>query len=366
MSNTQVPPEEPIPQLRKDPVIGRWVIVATGRRHRPNHFAESRTTPTKRPFCPFCIGNEDKTPKEVLSYREAGTTTNSPGWWLRVVPNKFPVLRVEGDLDRRGDGMYDLMNGIGAHDVIIETPEHDLTMADYEPRQIQEVIWAYRDRMIELKKDARFRYLLIFKNHGSEAGASLEHPHSQLIAVPIVPKRVQEEINGSRHYFEDRSERCIFCDIVRHEIRTGTRVVEENSQFVAIAPFASRFPFETWILPKSHEPHFENLRKAEVQELALIMKGVLSRIKQLLNDPPFNYMIHTTPCNLGEVPYYHWHIEVIPKLTKVAGFEWGTGFYINPTPPEEAARYLTEEYRGGEAQPGSDKVIAMGSKDLPH
>jgi UDPglucose--hexose-1-phosphate uridylyltransferase len=358
MSANPLPPEESMPQLRKDPIIGRWVIVAMGRRYRPDHFVDARATPAKRPFCPFCEGNEDKTPREVLSYREAGTYPDTPGWWLRVVPNKFPALRVEGDLDRQGEGMYDLMNGIGAHDVIIETPSHDLTMADYTDHQIQEVIWAYRDRMMELRKDSRFRYLLIFKNHGSEAGASLEHSHSQLIAIPIIPKRVMEEISGARHYFEDRSERCIYCDIVKHEIKVGVRVVLENAGFVAIAPFASRFPFETWILPKTHEAHFENLRKSHVQHLGAILKGVLSRIKRLLNDPPFNYLIHTAPCKQPDLPYFHWHIEIIPKLTRVAGFEWGTGFYINPTPPEEAARYLSEEYP---EEKSDDKIVAIGS-----
>jgi len=340
------------PQLRKDPVIGRWVIVAAERAKRPTDFAHEPPR-SATSFCPFCPGNEDKTPKEVLCYREAGTMPNTPGWWLRVVPNKFPVLRIEGELDRQGEGMYDLMNGIGAHDVIIETPHHDRSMADYGPKEVEEVLWAYRDRVMALKRDNRFRYILVFKNHGKEAGASLEHPHSQLIAIPIVPKRVAEEIEGAYRYYQYRSERCVFCDMIQHEIRAGARIVTENSTFVAFTPFASRFPFETWIMPKRHEAHFDDIRKNDIGDLSLILRSVLWRIKHVLNDPPYNYLIHTTPCNEQELPHFHWHIEIIPKLTRVAGFEWGTGFYINPTPPEEAARYLSEADEEEEAKPAA-------------
>lgn len=327
-----------MPELRKDPVLGRWVIIATERGKRPTDFAAGEEV-TKSGFCPFCYGNEDKTPKEVMAYREAGTKPNTPGWWLRVVPNKFPALRIEGDLDRRGDGMYDMMNGIGAHEVIVETPDHHGNIGEYEDRQVQEMLWAYRDRVIELSKDKRFRYIMIFKNKGREAGASLDHPHTQLIAIPTAPKRVREEMDGGKAYYDFR-ERCVFCDMIKQEISTGTRVVMENHGFISFEPFASRFPFETWILPKRHETHFERIQKNDIVDLAKILKGTLRMIQDCLNDPPYNFIIHSTPLDEGPFPHYHWHIEIMPKLTKVAGFEWGTGFYINPTPPEDAAAFL--------------------------
>lgn len=330
-----------MPDLRKDPVIGRWVIIATERAKRPTAYLGDHAKP-RTGFCPFCRGQEHHTPPEVLAYREGSSMPDSPGWWVRVVPNKFPALEIEGPLNRRGEGMYDCMTGIGAHEVLIETPEHNLGLCDLPLRQLQEILWAFRDRVIELKKDPRFRYALIFKNYGREAGASLDHPHSQIIAMPIVPKRVQEEVEGARRYWEYK-ERCVFCDIIHQEQRDQQRVVLENSGFIAVAPFASRFPFETWIMPKEHALYFHEIQKNQIVDLADILRRLLGRLKDILDDPPYNFMIHTAPFERSGIPYYHWHIEVIPKLTRVAGFEWGTGFYINPTPPEDAARYLAGE-----------------------
>ncbi len=329
-----------MPELRRDPVVRRWVIVSTERGKRPSDFG-SVEEERKGGFCPFDYGNEDKTPPEIMAYREAGTLPNTPGWWVRVVPNKFPALQIEGDLNRAGVGMYDMMNGIGAHEVIIETPDHNATLATLPDKNVQDVLWAYRDRMMDLKKDTRLKYVLIFKNQGKAAGASLEHPHSQLIATPIVPKRAMEELKGSREYY-DYKERCVFCDIVRQEIASQDRVVVENDHFICIEPFASRFPFETWILPKKHSSMFEAIQKTEIISLARAIKEILTRLKAALKDPPFNLMLHTAPCDDGQSVYYHWHFEITPRLTKVAGFEWGSGFYINPTPPEDAARYLRE------------------------
>jgi UDPglucose--hexose-1-phosphate uridylyltransferase len=239
-----------LPELRKDPVTGRWVIIAVDRSMRPSDFAREHVIPKGGRFCPFCPGNELKTPPEILAYRPNGGP-NEPGWTLRVVANKFPALRVEGDLNRQGEGLYDKMSGVGAHEVIIETPDHNLTLGDLSEKQIEDVFWAFRDRVLDLKKDARLIYILIFKNHGEAAGASLEHTHSQLIALPVVPKRVREEMDGAKRYY-DYKERCIYCDIVRQESDTGHRVILESDFFIAAAPYASRFPFETWIFPKKH------------------------------------------------------------------------------------------------------------------
>lgn len=330
-----------MPELRKDPVTDRWVIIASERSRRPTDFVREPlpTVPSGR-ICPFCPGNESKTPPEVLAYRN-GTAANQKGWSLRVVPNKFPVLGIEGQLNREGEGIFDKMQGIGAHEVIIETPDHALSTAELSEKAIEQLIWAFRDRVRDLRNDKRLKYILLFKNHGEPAGATLEHTHSQLIALPVVPKRVQEELEVSEHYYKLK-ERCVFCDMIRQETKDGSRVVTETEQFLVVEPYAARFPFETWILPKKHASHFEDIDKAHAQNLAWVMKSTLRKIETVLENPPYNFLIHTSPAQENSNAYYHWHIEIIPKLTRVAGFEWGTGFYINPTPPEESAKFLRE------------------------
>jgi UDPglucose--hexose-1-phosphate uridylyltransferase len=330
-----------LPELRKDPVTGRWVIIATDRAKRPSDFVREKVEIRGSGFCPFCYNNESKTPPEIMAYRADGSARDTPGWSLRVVPNKFPALRIEGTLNRQGEGLYDKMEGIGAHEVIIETPDHQKTLATLPPHTIEDVLWAFRDRIVDLKKDRRFKYILLFKNHGEAAGASLEHTHSQLIALPVVPKRVLEELEGAGEYYRYR-ERCIFCDIILQESQSGIRMTAENSAFVAIQPFAPRFPFETWIIPKAHQSAFEESMTPEYAQFAVILKDILMRLDHVLEQPAYNYVIHTSPLPDSSNDYYHWHMEIMPKLTKVAGFEWGTGFYINPTPPEEAARFLKE------------------------
>ena len=328
-----------MPELRKDPIVGRWVIISTERGKRPMMV---EGLPRRQPdeVCPFCPGNEELTPPEILSVRDTGEP-NQPGWRVRVVPNKFPALRVEGDLDKTGEGLYDKMNGVGAHEVIIETPRHDLQLSDLGQAQIAEVLAACVERMNDLKQDVRLKYLMVFKNHGIRAGATLEHSHSQIIATPTVPKVINEELTGARHYYEYK-ERCVFCDIVKQELDDRRRLVAENGGFISIVPFAPRFPFETWILPRRHRASFEDTPRPELTELAEILKETLVRTARSVNDPPYNYVIHTAPCGKSQAEHYHWHIEIMPRITRVAGFERGTGFYINPTPPEEAARFMKE------------------------
>ncbi|MCD6162326.1 MAG: galactose-1-phosphate uridylyltransferase [candidate division Zixibacteria bacterium] len=329
-----------MPELRKDPIIGRWVIISTERGKRPTDF-KSVTKTRNQKLCPFCSSNESSTPPEVFAIRNNGSAPNTPGWTLRVVPNKFPALKIEGDLNREGVGIFDKMNGVGAHEVIIETPDHMKDLADLEFEDFRNVLRAFRERIIELKKDSRFKYILVFKNQGELAGASLEHSHSQLIATPILPKRVMEELNGAKRYY-DYKERCIYCDIIRQELNDNIRIVAANNMFIAIEPFASRFPFETWIMPRFHESNFETIRGEAIISLVSLLKETLQKLRTALNDPPYNLMIHTAPLDNYYPKEYHWHIEIIPKLVKVAGFEWGTGFYINPTTPEDAARFLNE------------------------
>ena len=329
-----------MPELRKDPIIGRWVIISSERGKRPTDFQEDKPR-RKGGFCPFDPGNEHTTPPEIMAYRDNGTLPNTPGWNLRVVANKFPALQIEGELNKQGEGLFDKMNGIGAHEVIIETPDHDATLSTMPLKEVENVLWAYRDRIVDLKRDMRFQYVLIFKNEGEAAGASLEHSHSQLIALPIVPKRVREEMDGALQYYKYK-ERCVFCDIIRQELNAGVRVVSENRDFVALEPFTPRFPFETWLIPKMHGSKFEEAKTVQFQSLADILQSTLKRLDKVLNCPPYNYMLHTAPFREPESEHYHWHLELMPKLTKVAGFEWGSGFYINPTAPEEAAKFLRE------------------------
>jgi len=328
-----------VSELRKDPVTGRWVIISTDRRKRPSDFRLEPVTLIGGEHCPFCDGHEAMTPPEVLAFRNHGGASNSRGWDLRVVPNKFPALQVEGNLDREGEGLFDRMNGIGAHEVIIETPQHAKTMSTMSEPEIERVLWAYRERILDLKRDIRFRYILVFKNHGAAAGATLEHSHSQLIALPIVPEFVREELAGARQHYAAK-ERCVFCDIIRQEVAAGRRVIHENADMVAIEPYAPRFPFETWLLPRTHGARFEEASRQQYESLARMLKVVLQRVDRALETPSYNLIIHSLPFSESVLDYYHWHVELIPKLTRTAGFEWGTGFYINPTSPEEAAQVL--------------------------
>lgn len=325
-------------ELRKDPIVGRWVIISAERGKRPSDWANE---PAMRGggFCPFCPGNEDKTPPEIMAIRPLSDQRDGPGWEIRVVPNKFPALQIEGELYRKGEGNYDMINGIGAHEVVIESPSHVVDFADLDEQHLHQVLSIFRGRTLDLKSDVRFKYILIFKNHGVAAGASLEHTHSQLIATPIIPKRVVEELEGSRRFY-DYKERCIYCDIVRQEVKSEKRLVSSFNSFITIEPFAPRFPFETWILPKRHFSHFEMMPNEMYYELAQVLKDTLTRINEVLGYPPYNFIIHNSPLQESNLLEYHWHVEIIPKLTKIAGFEWGSGFYINPTPPEAAADQL--------------------------
>jgi UDPglucose--hexose-1-phosphate uridylyltransferase len=338
-----------MPELRKDPILGRWVIIATERARRPDNFSILQQDAPPEEECPFCEGMESHTPPEIYALRSKSSPANKPGWDLRVVPSIAPFLKIEGDLDRRGKGLYDMMSGIGAHEIIVETSQHVPNICDLPEDHIAKIVTCYIDRMTDLERDQRFKYVLLFKNYGWVAGAGkVKHSRSQLIATPVTPKRVKEELAGSQKYYEYH-ERCVFCDLIRQELDTKERVVLEDDDFIAIAPFASRFPFELWILPKKHSCDFVQLDFGSRLGLARMMKKVLLKLKIGLADPPYNYVIHNAPFRRKKTGFwktieedYHWHIEIMPRLTRVAGFEWGTGFYICPLPPEEAAKFLRE------------------------
>lgn len=344
-----------MPELRKDPVIGRWVIVSTERAKRPVDFATFDEQPEPQADCPFCAGHERLTPPEIRALRPKTTAPNTPGWTVRVVPSIKPVLKIEGELNRRGYGMYDVMDGIGAHEIIVEDPAHVNSIAELPLERIHDVLRMTVQRIQDLEQDPRFRYVLWFKNVGEGSGAGrIAHTRSQLIATPVTPKRVKEELVGARRYFEEK-ERCLFCDVLSQERDVKERLVWESAHMIVLCPFASRFPFELVFLPKRHACDFAALTPEETADLAVAMQQVIGRLKVVLDNPPYNFVLHTAPLRRHRSKTghwrtieedYHWHLELMPRLTRVAGFEWGSGFYINPTPPEEAARYLREALAG--------------------
>jgi UDPglucose--hexose-1-phosphate uridylyltransferase len=285
---------------------------------------------------------------------------HSPGWSLRVVPNKFAVLHIEGALNRRGVGMFDTMNGIGAHEVIIETAEHQATLANLSEESLQDVIYAYRDRILDLSKDRRFRSILVSKNHGSGAW----HSHSQIYAFPVVPSLIREELEGSESYFSQR-ERCVYCDMIDQEVSTGVRIVSKSAEFVVLSPYAARFPFETWILPNQHLSAFELGSKEIYEGLAGTLKNILMRIDEVLGQPRYDLGLHTSPVQRADNSYYHWHFELVPRLADGSGLERATGFYINPTPPEDAAHFLRTPGETDTASEGPewDLFVCHASED---
>ncbi|MFA5162577.1 MAG: DUF4931 domain-containing protein [Elusimicrobiales bacterium] len=329
------------PELRRDPIIGRWVIIASGRRLRPSDFKPEAAASDDVSKCPFCPGREADTPAETFACGPARRKPGQPGWTLRVVGNKFPALDPAGRIHRHGVGMYDEMDGAGAHEVIIETPHHVRHIADMEDCEVEDIFRAYRHRMLAAAQDKRLQYALVFKNYGRAAGATLSHPHSQLIALPMVPIRVRQEMDGSKAY-HDYKERCVFCDIIREERRFAERIVCEDGDFIAMEPYASRFQFETWILPKEHSGHYERISAGGIKNLARLMKTVMAKLRRATGGAPFNWMLHTMPLRDHENAHYHWHIELMPKTGTIAGFEWGSGCYINSLPPELAAKTLNE------------------------
>lgn len=333
-------------ELRKDPIIERWVIVSPDRGLRPHDFAHHEEVSVTRE-CPFCEGKEGKTPPEVYALRES-SSSDGPGWKVRVVPNMFPALSRDAETGGSRNGIYECMNGVGAHEVIVETPDHDKRLEMHTPESLRLVFDTYRQRLEELGKDERFHYIIIFKNEGKQAGASLSHPHSQLIATPVTPKRVKEELIGARNYYRSEG-RCLFCDIIDEERASGERIVRESEDFIAFCPYAARFPFETWIMPKRHSPDYHDITGEELDGLARIVIDTMKRLSGVLNKPQYNYILHTGPVRYAHEDYWstldadwHWHMEIMPRITDIAGFEWGTGYYVNPTPPEEAARYMRE------------------------
>lgn len=334
-----------MPELRQDPTTKEWVVISTERARRPEDFfvrPAEEEKPEAKKACPFCPGNERLTPEEILAYRAYDTKPGQPGWWLRVIPNKFPALVPSNDITRyMEEGLFRHMAGVGEHEVIIESPSHDLTIATMEQKQVEEIFLAYRERYIKLCQDPRFELVILFKNHGREAGTSLRHPHSQLIATPITPSHIRHKLDEAMRYFDDEG-RCVFCVLLEKELKNKIRIVLETDNFLSFEPFASKSPFETLILPKKHCSAFGYITHEESKELAYIVRLTLAKIYKALKNPDYNYVIHSTPCHDMNEEYYHWHLQIVPRVVAVAGFELGSGIYINTVVPEEAAKFLRE------------------------
>jgi UDPglucose--hexose-1-phosphate uridylyltransferase len=322
-------------ELRREPVTRMWVVVTNDHPKGPSdylHFKPPYQTQEGEGPCPFCPGNEGMTPQETFSLSREGK-----GWSVRVVPNKFPFFHIEGGFDRRPEGMYDVMEAIGAHEIVVESHEHHQNFATMESYQIERILFAYQERLVDLEKDSRFQQLLIIKNY---PGVFNRHPHSHLMALPVIPRRIDEEIRGTLDYYQ-RKERCIFCDIIKEEISIRKRVILETVHFLVFSPFASRYPFETWIIPKAHSSDFHQITEDQMRDLSVAIQSLFTRFFKLLSDPPYSFTFHTSPIqNRFHRPEYHWHIETRLRIGLREGFEWGTGFFVNPTPPEDAAAYL--------------------------
>jgi UDPglucose--hexose-1-phosphate uridylyltransferase len=336
-------------QMRKDVLTGRWVIVADPGPISPAEFHFKRVVRDST-FCPFCETNEALTPPEVFAIRPDGAPKNGPGWTVRVVPSTPPRLRIEGELGRRGEGIHDLMNGVGAHEIIVETPRHDKALHELAPEQIAEVARAWSERIIDLERDPRMRSVLVFKNYGEDAGAhTISHSISQLVAVPITPRAIKSKLTVARDYFAQK-ERCLYCDVLQQELGDGRRVVVENAEFVALTPFASRAPFEMLILPKSHQSAFSHITAPQLRALGEVLQGALQRLESTLGEPPYNLFLQDRPFLRPRKGYwetieadFHWHLEILPQITHMTGFEWGSWFFYNAVPPETAARCLAQQ-----------------------
>jgi len=332
------------PELRKNLVTREWVIIAKGRGKRPSELTAKDGPPPVYPehddTCPFCPGNEAETPPEVFAMRDGGARNSAP-WKVRVVPNRYMALRADASDRPREAGIFAVRNGFGAHEVIVETPRHDLDLWQMDTNQVESVIEAYRQRFLFYEASDALRYVLIFRNHGVRAGTSLAHPHSQLIAAPVMPRQLQVELRGAADYWEYLG-RCVFCALVDHESRGDERTVLQTEHFIVVTSFAGRYPFETWILPKRHAIRFADMSEAEACDFADVLRETLGRMASCLNQPSYNYAIHSAPAAEHNVRAYHWHMEIFPRITTLGGFELGSEMYFKVVAPEDAARYLRE------------------------
>lgn len=323
-------------EIRLNILTREWVIISAERARRPTDYIDTRekkAVPAHMPSCPFCLGNERKTADEYFRLSEDG------GWQIRVVANRYPALSLEGERRQSVDGLKRSITAVGRHEIIIETPAHDLDIASYGLKHIEELILIYRGRFNEAHADPRVEHVIIFKNHGEGSGTTIEHPHTQLVAVPVVPMQFRKRVEYAMHYFDDTGQ-CIVCSMIAKELEEGVRVVIDTDHFLTFIPYAALSPFHTWIFPKRHSATFSSITDDEAKDLAFHMKTLFTKFKNGLEDPDYNYVIRSSRPADGRNEYCHWYLSVVPRITKTAGFELGSGMFINTEPPEESAAFL--------------------------
>ena len=327
-------------ELRQNMATKEWVIIADERAKRPDDYIESHThvtTEMQEPFdphCPFCPGNEERD-------LEVETMPANGQWQTRVVYNKYPALSREGELARTFDGVHRRIAGVGHHEIVVEHPRHNTTPALMTSEEIKYVLETFYNRGWSIRKDSRIEQIIYFKNHRERAGASLKHPHSQIIGLPVVPTDIRHRIEEARRYFDDFGE-CVFCVMMRDELQKQVRLVAENSHFVAFVLYAAPSPFHVWVLPRQHSVSFLYSQPDEIAALADILRIILRKLYIGLNDPAYNLIIRSAPVKEISNDYLHWYVTIIPRLSRTAGFEMGSGMFINPALPEESAAFLRE------------------------
>lgn len=327
-------------ELRQDPITGRWVIISTGRAKRPVDFKRNSRAIVKESDCPFCPGNEKDIPLAIWVNKGKSDNLNDPNWKVRVIPNLYPALSLEKPIVEQTQlGPYLILNGVGVHEVLITSPYHEKDLGLLPLEQVRLVVDAYIDRYKIHKFNSLVEYLMVMVNHGEEAGMSKEHPHAQVWGTPLIPINVIEELMGVQKYYR-REKTCVYCDLIKYEKKEKERIIYENEFFLVFAPYASRTPFESWILPKKHWPFFESMESNERESLAEALKAVLYKLDEGLNDPPFNFFIHSTPNKDNFNELFHWHLEIYPRLSTFGGFELGAGIIVNTSLPEHCAEFL--------------------------
>jgi len=335
-------------ELRKDILLGRWVEVMSESKE-PSEYRLPIAEAANEKNCALCAGREAETPHEIISIRRQGTQPNKSGWWVRAIPSFAPLFKVEGNLERRGVGLYDRMNSIGANEILIESPEHAVKPEDMGIEQMVRVIRLYRDRIMDLNKDLRLRYILISRSSIIDTLMTISHPVSSLVATPVIPKKIKDELENAKQYY-DYKERCIFCDILREELKVGDRIILETRNFLCFCPYASSFPFESWIIPKKHSCDFQEISQEEIEDMGFVLMSVLKKFRAVFQgEVPLSYFLHTAPNRVPRRNHwytlgddYHWHLEIVPRLVKRSGFELGSGLFILTTSPEKAANFLRE------------------------
>jgi len=335
-----------MPEWRKDSIVDRWVIIAEGRADRPGAFDSTREAAGSEGACPFCAGHERETPDEVYAVRDGDSAPNGPGWRLRIVPNKYPALVDHQPGSLAVEPLHVSRPAVGRHEVIVESPRHVSSLSELTLDEAREAFWAYRQRLHQLKLHGSYRHALVFKNVGAAAGASIAHTHSQLMATDFVPPTIAEELQAARHHYVQYRQ-CIYCELANREMAAGGRVVHVDDDFLVVSPYAARFPYEVWCLPREHGSHFEDAERAVVDRLAQLMVRTVSAIETIVPRIAYNVIIHSAPFDTLPGGHYHWHVEVLPRLTRTAGFEWGSGCYVNPVTPEHAAAGLRAAWGDG-------------------